>query len=200
MFCYRNTFMRYIFVLIGLSFLVTGCKKQTETTENLPLTVSQDSLVRSIYNQWKFTVAVSNPSVNSKLNSWEDWRNYTNELTIAPNASLSNLTRKANALVEKSAVLKNNIPDLYNKPETKARLALLETNIQNLDMLLELEPLNIKEINVLLANIQKNTSSLINQFDEFEIKAKIPKETGEEQLHQRIDTIKRATLNTIPQE
>lgn len=200
MFCYRNTFMRYIFVLIGLSFLVTGCKKQAETTENLPLTVSQDSLVRSIYNQWKFTVAVSNPSVNSKLNSWEDWRNYTNELTIAPNASLSNLTRKANALVEKSAVLKNNIPDLYNKPETKARLALLETNIQNLDMLLELEPLNIKEISILLANIQKNTSSLINQFDEFEIKAKIPKETGEEQLHQRIDTIKRATLNAIPQE
>jgi len=191
--------MRYIFVLIGLSFLVVGCNKQAEATKNLPLTVSQDSLVRSIYNQWKFTVAVSNPSVNSKLNSWEDWRNYSNELTIAPNASLTNLMRKATALVEKSEALKNNIPELYNKPETKARLALLETNIQNLDMRLELEPLNVKEISGLLANIQKNTNSLINQFDEFEIKAKIPKETGEEQLHQSIDTIKRATLNAIPQ-
>ncbi|WP_264561287.1 hypothetical protein [Flavobacterium sp. N2155] len=38
------------------------------------------------------------------------------------------------------------------------------------------------------------------QFNEFEIKAKIPKESGEEQLIQPLDTIKRATLNALPQE
>lgn len=192
--------MKYILILILLATVTISCKKEVAPTPSVTNKISQDSMVKNIHKQWKFTVAVSNPSVNSKLSTWEDWRNYSNELTIAPNASLTNLTRKATALVEKSAVLKNNIPELYNKPETKARLTLLETNIQRLDMFLELEPLNVKEISGLLASIQKNTSSLINQFDEFEIKAKIPKETGEDQLHQRIDTIKRATLNAIPQE
>ena len=95
---------------------------------------------------------------------------------------------------------KKKIPEAYNKQETKARLALLETNIQSLDMMLELDPLNVKEINNLLTTIQKNTNSIIHQFEEFEIKSKIPKEVGEDQLNQRIDTIKRATLNAIPQE
>ena len=67
-------------------------------------------------------------------------------------------------------------------------------------MQLELEPLNVKEINTLLANIQKSTNQIINQFNEFEIKSKIPKESGEDQLIQPIDTIKRATLNALPQE
>ena len=200
MVCFRPHFMKYIFILILLATATISCKKEVVATPSITSKISQDSMVKNIHEKWKFTVAVSNPSVNSKLSTWEDWRNYSNELTIAPNASLTNLTRKATALVEKSAVLKNNIPELYNKPETKARLTLLETNIQSLDMFLELEPLNVKEISGLLAGIQKNTNSLINQFDEFEIKAKIPKEIGEDQLHQRIDTIKRATLNALPQE
>ncbi|WP_264561288.1 hypothetical protein [Flavobacterium sp. N2155] len=147
--------MKYIFVLILLATATISCKKEVVVAPNTTSKISQDSMVKNIHQKWKFTVAATNPAVNSKLNSWEDWRNYVNELTITPNASLANLTRKANALVEKSAVLKKNIPEIYNRPETKARMALLETNIQNLDMLLELEPLNSKEIIHLLANIQK---------------------------------------------
>ncbi|UUV22160.1 hypothetical protein [Paenimyroides aestuarii] len=192
--------MKYIFLLILLTTATISCKKEVVVAPNATSKISQDSMVKNIHQKWKFTVAATNPAVTSKLNSWDDWRNYVNELTIAPNASLANLTRKANALVEKSAVLKKNIPEMYNRPETKARMALLETNIQNLDMLLELEPLNSKEIIHLLANIQKNTNSILYQFNEFEIKAKIPKESGEEQLIQPIDTIKRATLNALPQE
>ena len=183
-------------------FVLLGCKNETKISEKpaVTKTVSKDSLVRIIQKNWKFNVSVSNPAVQSKLNNWDEWQNYVNQLTIKPNNGLANLMRKSKVLVEKTSFLKNNIPSLYNKPETKARIALLETNVQNLDMLLELEPLNAKEINTLLGNIQKNTNSLLNQFNEFEVKAKIPKELGEDKLIQPIDTIKRATLNAIPKE
>lgn len=192
--------MKYIFVLILLATATIGCKKEVVATPNVTSKISQDSMVKNIHEKWKFTVNVSNPAINSKLSNWENWRNYVNELTITPNAGLRNLIHKSNALVEKAAVLKNDIPEMYNRPETKARFSLLETHVQNLNMQLELEPLNVKEINTLLANIQKSTNSIINQFNEFEIKSKIPKELGEDQLIQPIDTIKRATLNALPQE
>lgn len=193
-------FMKYLFILVLLATIMMGCKKEVSAPLSVTSNVSQDSMAKSIRQKWKFTVNVTNATVNSKLNNWEDWRNYVNELTITPNASLRNFIHKSNTLVEKVAVLKNNIPETYNKPETKARFSLLETHIQNLNMQLELEPLNLKEINILLNNIQKSTNSIINQFNEFEIKLKIPKESGEDQLIQPIDTIKRATLNALPTE
>lgn len=193
-------FMKYLFILVLLATIMMGCKKEVSAPLSVTSNVSQDSMAKSIHQKWKFTVNVTNATVNSKLNNWEDWRNYVNELTITPNASLRNFIHKSNTLVEKVAVLKNNIPETYNKPETKARFSLLETHIQNLNMQLELEPLNLKEINILLTNIQKSTNSIINQFNEFEIKLKIPKESGEDQLIQPIDTIKRATLNALPTE
>lgn len=192
--------MKYIALIILTTFTILACKKETVQTEKPVATISQDSLVRSIHDKWKFTVAINNSTISKNLSNWEDWRNYVNELTIAPNPSLGNMAYKTTKLVSMVAVLKNSIPEKYNKQETKARLALLETNIQSLDMLLGLEPINIKEIHKLLANIQKNTNSIINQFNEFEVKAQIPKEIGESELIQPVDTIKRATLNAIPKE
>lgn len=192
--------MKYIALIILTTFTILACKKETVQTEKPVATISQDSLVRSIHDKWKFTVAINNSTISKNLSNWEDWRNYVNELTIAPNPSLGNMAHKTTKLVSMVAVLKNSIPEKYKKQETKARLALLETNIQSLDMLLGLEPINIKEIHKLLANIQKNTNSIINQFNEFEVKAQIPKEIGESELIQPVDTIKRATLNAIPKE
>lgn len=192
--------MKYVFISILFLALFTSCNKKNATTAVTTSKVSQDSLVRSIHKKWQFKVIVPNNTVATKINNWDAWNNFSNELTIKPNASIISLKRKATSLVEKAAVLKTTIPEMYNKAEVKARLALLETNIQTLDMLLELEPLNVKEINSLLTAIQKNTNSVLNQFNEFEIKAKIPKETGEDQLMQTIDTVKRATLNALPTE
>lgn len=192
--------MKYIFILFLTGISLIGCQKKVETIETTQNQPTQDSLIRTIHAKWNFKVSISNPMVSTKLSNWEEWRNYVNELTIAPNPSLSAFKHKAGNLVQKVALIRSNIPELYNKQETKARISLLETNIQNLDMHLELDPMNQKEVLRLLGAIQKNTNSIIYQFDEFEIKAKIPKEIGEDQLIHPVDTIKRATLNAIPQE
>lgn len=192
--------MKYIFILFLTGISLIGCQKKVETIDTAQNQPTQDSLIRTIHAKWNFKVSISNPTVSTKLSNWEEWRNYVNELTIAPNPSLSAFKHKAGNLVQKVALIRSNIPELYNKQETKARISLLETNIQNLDMHLELDPMNQKEVLRLLGAIQKNTNSIIYQFDEFEIKAKIPKEIGEDQLIHPVDTIKRATLNAIPQE
>lgn len=192
--------MKYIFILFLTGISLIGCQKKGETIETPQNQPTQDSLIRTIHAKWNFKISISNPAVSTKLSNWEEWRNYVNELTIAPNPSLSAFKHKAGNLVQKVALIRSNIPELYNKQETKARISLLETNIQNLDMHLELDPMNQKEVLRLLGAIQKNTKSIIYQFDEFEIKAKIPKEIGEDQLIHPVDTIKRATLNAIPQE
>jgi len=192
--------MRDLFIVLFVLAALTGCKKEAEPVDAAVLQVYQDSLVRTVQGKWKFTVAIENPVVSTKLSNWEEWRNFVNELIIAPDPSVSHLQHKAGNLVQNTALLRNNIPELYNRQETAARIGLLETNVQNLDMHLDLEPINQTEVLRLLANIQKNTTSLIHQFDEFEVKARIPREEGESQLIHSIDTVKRATLNALPQE
>lgn len=189
--------MKIHFYIVLLLATLIACDKKQENISQDTTIVTNDSLIRSIQNNWKFSVNLSNSAVNSRLSTWSDWQNFVSELTTPPKANLSNFSRKAAKLVTNVEVLKNSVPDFYNKPETKARLTLLETNVQNLDMWLDIEPLNSKEILSLLANIQKNTNSIIYQFEEFEVKAKIPREVGEESLHQPIDTIKRAKLTAI---
>lgn len=192
--------MRYLLILFIFLSALTACKKETIIIDPTTIERHQDSLVRNIHEHWKFKVSVKNSAVNQKLGNWEEWRHFVNELTIAPELSISHLQHKAKNLVENVGKLRENIPELYDQNQTISRIALLETHVQNLDMHLEFEPINQTEITKLLENIQKSTNSLLYQFDEFEIKAKIPKEEGENQAIQSIDTLKRATLNALPQE
>ncbi len=192
--------MRYLLILFIFLSALTACKKETIIIDPTTIERHQDSLVRNIHEHWKFKVSVKNSAVNQKLGNWKEWRHFVNELTIAPELSISHLQHKAKNLVEKVGKLRENIPELYDQNQTISRIALLETYVQNLDMHLEFEPINQTEITKLLENIQKSTNSLLYQFDEFEIKAKIPKEEGENQAIQSIDTLKRATLNALPQE
>lgn len=192
--------MRYLLILFIFLSALTACKKETIIIDPTTIERHQDSLVRNIHELWKFKISVKNSAVNQKLGNWEEWRHFVNELTIAPELSISHLQHKAKNLVENVGKLRENIPELYDQNQTISRIALLETHVQNLDMHLEFEPIDQTEITKLLENIQKSTNSLLYQFDEFEIKAKIPKEEGENQAIQSIDTLKRATLNALPQE
>src|SRR5690606_2729530 len=151
--------MKYLFIILILSMV--ACQKKAEAVNESESLVFQDSMVRSIHSHWKFSVVVVNPQINEKIATWEDWRNYTNELSITPHASLDNLMRKANLLVEKSAAVKKKIPETYYIHDTNSLLALMETNIKSLDMMLELDPLNVIVIYNLLTTIQKYTYSIL---------------------------------------
>src|SRR5690554_2262601 len=192
--------MRDLFIVLFVLAALTGCKKEAEPVDAAVLQVYQDSLVRTVQGKWKFTVAIENPVVSTKLSNWEEWRNFVNELIIAPDPSVSHLQHKAGNLVQNTALLRNNVPELYNRQETAARIGLLETNVQNLDMHLDLEPINQTEVLRLLANIRKNTTAQIHQFEKFKFKSQITKEEEENQLIHSINTVKRATLNALPQE
>lgn len=192
--------MRDLFIVLFVLAVLTGCKKEVETADSQELQVQNDSLVRTILGKWNFKISIAQPAVSTKLSNWKEWRDFVNELMIAPEPSMSHLQHKANSLVETSAKLRENIPELYRHHQTTARISLLETHVQNLNMHIELDPIDQAEVLKLLTNIQKSTNSLLYQFEEFEIKSKIPKEEGESQIFHSTDTLKRATLNALPQE
>src|SRR5690554_2553652 len=123
--------MRDLFIVLFVLATLTGCKKEAEPADAAVLQVYQDSLARTVQGKWKFKVAIENPAVSTKLSNWEEWRNFVNELTITPDPSVSHLQHKAGNLVQNTALLRNNIPELYNRQETAARIGLLETNVRS---------------------------------------------------------------------
>lgn len=191
--------MRDLFIVLFVLAILTGCKKEVIAVDSQEL-VQPDSLVQTILSKWDFKISIAQPAVNTKLSNWKEWREFANELTIAPEPSISHLQHKANSLVETTSKLRENIPELYHHHQTTARISLLETHVQNLNMHIELDPINQTEILKLLTNIQKSTNSLLYQFEEFEIKSKVPKEEGESLMFHPTDTLKRASLNALPQE
>ena len=132
--------------------------------------------------------------------NWKEWNDFEKEYRIKPVTSLSAFQKKAQRLSKLASEMQNNIPEIYNKPDVKSRIFLLNTNLNSLEMLLELDLIPAKEVKELFGKINKNYQSLANQFDEILIRKAIPMEVGEQEMIQSLDTIRRATLKAIPQE
>ena len=194
--------MKYIYLtLIGL-VLFSSCEENEKSAEEQQMLIAQkrDSIFKTIDDQWVIQIPKINQNVESNLVNWKEWNDFEKEYRIKPVTSLSAFHKKAQRLSKLAAEMQNNIPEVYNKPDVKSRIFLLNTNLNSLEMLLELDLIPAKEVKELFGKINKNYQSLANQFDEILIRKAIPMEVGEQEMIQSLDTIKRATLNAIPKE
>ena len=194
--------MKYIYLaLIGL-VLFSSCEENEKSAEEQQMLIAQkrDSIFKTIDDQWVIQIPKINQNVQSNLVNWKEWNDVEKEYRIKPVTSLSAFHKKAQRLSKLAAEMQNNIPEVYNKPDVKSRIFLLNTNLNSLEMLLELDLIPAKEVKELFGKINKNYQSLANQFDEILIRKAIPMEVGEQEMIQSLDTIKRATLNAIPKE
>lgn len=194
--------MKYIYLaLIGL-VLFSSCEENEKSAEEQQMLIAQkrDSIFKTIDDQWVIQIPKINQNVQSNLVNWKEWNDFEKEYRIKPVTSLSAFHKKAQRLSKLAAEMQNNIPEVYNKPDVKSRIFLLNTNLNSLEMLLELDLIPAKEVKELFGKINKNYQSLANQFDEILIRKAIPMEVGEQEMIQSLDTIKRATLNAIPKE
>lgn len=194
--------MRYAFLFLFLALVQVACKKNVTdiTTVNEAQEKRQDSIFKQINQRWVFTAPVVTPQVKAQISNWKEWRDFENEITTRPLTSLSAFRKEAAQLAVLASSLPNNIPEPFKKPEVESRIALLITNINSLDMFMELDVIPDKEIALLIPNINKNFQSIADQFNEILILKSIPKEAGEDQLLPKLDTVKRATSNAIPTE
>lgn len=194
--------MKYIYLTIIALFLFTSCNDSEKSAEEETLLISKkrDSIFKTIDDQWKIQMPKISQDIQSNLVDWKEWNAFEKEYRVKPVTSLSAFRNKTKELSTLATSLQNNIPEIYNTPDVKSRLYLLSTNLNSLEMMMELDIIPAKEVKVLFAKVNKNYQSIVNQFNEILIRKAIPKELGEEKLIQSLDTIKRASLKSIPTE
>lgn len=194
--------MKYIYLAFMGLVLFSSCQENEKSAEEqeMALTKQRDSIFKTIDDQWIIQVPKLNKNVENNLYNWQEWNNFENEYRVKPVTSLRAFQAKSRTLSKLASEMQNNIPEVYNKPDVRSRIFLLNTNLNSLEMLLELDLIPAKEVKELFVKINKNYQSLANQFDEILIRKAIPMEMGEREMIQSLDTIKRATLNAIPKE
>jgi len=194
--------MKYIFLtLIGL-LILSSCTDNEKLAEEQQLLIIQkrDSVFKTINDQWINQVPYTNQTMQNYLVNWKEWNAFEKEYRVKPVTSISAFRNKSKALSQLGSEMINNIPTIYDKPDVRSRIYLLNANLNSLEMLLDLDIIPGKEVKELFIKINKNYQSIVNQFDEINIRKAIPMEVGEKDLYQKLDTVKRATLQAIPQE
>lgn len=188
--------MKYlkILALACLSVLAFSCKddEQLRIAEAKRAQHVNDSILTVISRHWKFDVAPLTPKAAQRINGWNEWEQFNNELHQKPTSTLEAFRRKAKVLVTKANVLKNNIPPFFNKPQVRARLGVIITNIQMIYTYMSIETIPDKKIISLIDEITRELDDTQKQFDEIIRFSEIQKEEGEEQMLRALDTTRLA--------
>jgi hypothetical protein len=171
-------------------FLTLSCQenKEQRLVENAKNAKKQEIIFDNINKGWNFNAKPINPASQGLIGMWNEWRLFLNELNGKPKSTIGAFQKKAKELSKKAADLNNNIPISYNKPEVKSRIAVLISKINSLNLFINLDEIPDQKVVALVTEINIQMISLQSQLDEIVRKNTIPKEEGESDLIQMLDT------------
>lgn len=196
--------MKYLKIITFscLALLVLSCKddEQLRIAETQRTEKMNDSILKVLTRSWHFDVPPPTPKVAQRISGWNEWEQFNNELHQKPTGTLEAFKRKAKVMVTKASVLRDNIPAFFNKPQVRARLDVVVTNIQMMYTYMDLETIPDKKIISLIGNVTSELTATQNQFDEIIRISEIPKEQGEEEMLRALDTTRLANPDDIPME
>ncbi|MDV6167622.1 hypothetical protein R1T16_04250 [Flavobacterium sp. DG1-102-2] len=195
--------MKYLklIMLCCFSAVLFSCKDDDakRQAENIKAAKQNDSILKVISDNWKFNIPPLNPKVGEKLSGWTEWEQLNNELMQRPVGSLNAYRQKTKSLVTKTEMLRNNIPEFFNRPQVKSRISVLDTRVKSLSTYINLEVIPAKRVIELINSITHEVTSLQNQMNELVILKEVPKETGEDEMLKALDTIRMANPDAMPQ-
>jgi hypothetical protein len=176
--------------LFLLLLLTISCQdnKEQRLIETAKDAKKQEIIFDNINKGWNFNAKPINPASQGLVNMWGEWRIFLNELNRKPKSTIGAFQKKAKELSKKAADLNNNIPVAYNKPEVKSRIAVLISKINSLNLFINLDEIPDQKVVALVTEINIQMISLQSQLDEIVRKNTIPKEEGESDLIQMLDT------------
>jgi len=188
-------------MLCCFSAVLFSCKDDDakRQAENIKAAKQNDSILKVISDNWKFNIPPLNPKVGEKLSGWTEWEQLNNELMQRPVGSLNAYRQKTKSLVTKTEMLRNNIPEFFNRPQVKSRISVLDTRVKSLSTYINLEVIPAKRVIELINSITHEVTSLQNQMNELVILKEVPKETGEDEMLKALDTIRMANPDAMPQ-
>ncbi|RZJ68477.1 MAG: hypothetical protein EOO50_01410 [Flavobacterium sp.] len=155
----------------------------------------KEKVFESINSHWKFNTAPTNATSQDLVKNWADWRNLLHEMSQKPQSSISAFQKKAKILSQRVADLPKRIPFQYNKPEVKARIAVLTTKINSLNLYINLDDIPAEKVNTLVTDINLEMQGFQNQLGEIVRKSAIPKEQGEADMIRMLDTSRAVPTN-----
>ncbi len=189
--------IKYIYVFL-LFFGLFSCKNENEKRQAEAIKdIKKKELIFSIIEKgWVFNTKPLNETSRTNMLSWSEWREFLSELEQKPKKTIGAFQKKSKDLSKKAMALNDFIPIEFNKPQIKARIAVLITKVRMLDLYIHLKDIPDQKVIALIPEINTESVSLQNQMDKIVQKSKIPLEEGESELLKMLDTA-RAIPNTL---
>lgn len=185
--------------LFSLIFVLNSCKNDTEKRQiETEKDIKKKELIFSIIEKaWVFNAKPINETSRSTALAWNDWHAFLTELDQKPKKTIGAFQKKSTEISKKVMVLKDNIPLEFSNPQIKARIAVLTTKVQMLDLYIHLSNIPEQKVIDLIPEINIQLVALQNQMDKIVQKSKIPLEEGESELRMMMDST-RAIPNVEP--
>ena len=197
-FCLYLVQMRYFFFLIVVFFIIIGCSNNQKQNELSEKEAQKSAAVfLAISKKWSFIFPETNASIQTTLNSWNEWTQFQKELEQKPKTTLLAFQMKISNVSLKSDSLSYAIPTRFNIPQVRSRLVTLNTKINALDTYLHLQDIPEKKVFKLIENINSEIKGVYSQLDEILIKKAIPEEIGEDNMIKALDTSRMATAKFL---
>ncbi len=178
------------YLYIYLFFLVISCKDNNEIrlAENLKDTKKKEIIFANINKGWVFNTQPSNATSQTLTTNWTEWRIFLDEMSKKPKSTIGAFQQKAKNLSKKAFDLKTNIPVRFNGPAIKARITVLITKVNSLDLYINLTQIPDAKVILLIGEINEQIQSLQAQMDEITRRSQIQTEEGESDLIKMMDT------------
>ena len=180
---------KYIYVFL-LIFGLFACKNDNEKRQAESIKdIKKKELIFSIIEKaWVFNAKPINETSRSSTLAWKEWREFLAELDQKPKKTIGAFQKKSAELSKKAMALNNLIPVEFNKPQIKARIAILITKVRMLDLYIHLSDIPEQKVIALIPEINIQLVALQNQMDKIVQKSKIPLEEGESDLIKMLDS------------
>ena len=188
---FNSTSMKISSILFVAFFcLALACQKdQTQLLmERQKDAQRKEQVFQTINRAWHFSIPSLAPHTRQFASSWNDLYVLNNELNQKPKSTLGAFQKKARLLSQKSAVLANTIPMVFNKPEIKSRIAVLTTKFNQINLYINVTPVQDQKVVSLITDVNIELKALYLQLDEIVRKSEIPIEEGETEMKQMLDT------------
>lgn len=184
--------------LLILFFVLNSCKNENEIriVETKKDAKKKEVIFSNINKGWVFNAGPINAASRANVQIWTEWRQFLAELEQKPKKTIGAFQKKAAELSKKAMALNDNMPPDLDKPQVRARIAILITKVRMLDLYIHLKDIPDQKVVALIPEINSELVSLQNQMDKIVQKSKIPLEEGESELLRMILDTARAIPNT----
>ena len=189
----RLNLLRMKFKYIYVFLLILGlfsCKNENEKrqVESIKDIKKKELIFAIIDKAWVFNAKPINETSRSSALAWKELREFLSELDQKPKKTIGAFQKKSAELSKKVLALNNQIPLEFNKPQIKARIAILITKVRMLDLYIHLSDIPEQKVIALIPEINIQLIALQNQMDKIVQKSKIPLEEGESDLIKMLDS------------